>query len=120
MPHAPLDARHLAFNRAAMIVTHVELRRAAHSRAIGGDSFNAAAHHLENGRKVPFDERAHRVDLVVQPARIDDLDTAGDIIADALPLTKRRNAEFEQDHELIVNEVRGMKKKEIITVFFAA
>ncbi len=76
----------------------VELGGARHARAIGCDRFHAAAHHGEHLVQLAFDERAHRVKLVVQAALFHDFQASSDVLANTFADAERRDAEFKDDH----------------------
>ena len=77
-----------------MSFTIVELGGARHPVAVGGDGFDAAAHEVEHFRQLAFDDRPHRVELVIEAASVDQVEAAGDVGADAFTLAKRGDAEL--------------------------
>src|SRR5205807_9886196 len=58
----------------------------------------ALRHDSEHLTPVAFEDCPHGVETVVHSALVHDLQRPGHVLADALPLTEGRHAEFQQHH----------------------
>ena len=95
---ASVPRSRLCSSAAAVTAAKIELGRARDPIAVRGDLLDAAPHQIEHLIELALDNRAHRVQLVVEAAAVDDVDTLGHVRADAFAFAERRDRHFQKDH----------------------
>src|SRR5262249_18620001 len=90
-----LHAAYLAVEPPLRPLAIVHLDRTADPVAIRSQGFVTALHDGEHRFPLAFEDGAHCVQAVIQAARRDDLQAAGNIRTHTLALTQGRHAEFE-------------------------
>src|SRR5262249_8434482 len=88
----------LASQPVTMTFAVIDLDGAADTIAVGRERLEAAAHHGQDRVQLAFQRGAHRMQMIIESAGGDDLQTAGDVGTYTLAFAQRRHAEIEQDH----------------------
>src|SRR5262249_47507505 len=78
-PQLLFHALYLRFQPSAIPTAEVELGGAGDAVAVRGHGLQAATKDIEYLIELAFDDRAHRVQPVVEPALLDDLQAASDV-----------------------------------------
>jgi hypothetical protein len=85
----------------------VQFGGARNAIAVGGGLFNTAPHQIENLIELAFDNCSHRVQFIVEPAAIDDIDALSNVRADAFAFAERRDRHFQEDHRTLAHKKRS-------------
>src|SRR5690606_20762533 len=90
-----LDAVYLSLETPALALAIVELCRASHAVCVSSELLDTVTHKIEHGVEFALDDGSHRMNFVVEPALIDQVNALGDFLTHALAHAHRHDAHFQ-------------------------